>query len=189
MSHLKMLWALLLLGISLIAGGVQAADYRTIEWIELMPADDLEAFLNPPESLNNIEDGSEADQIEGQLDNRSGIDVDDERYTQALVSTRVIASFDGLAVRVPGFIVPLEHDAQQRVTRFFLVPYYGACIHVPPPPPNQIIYAEYPRGFELESLYEPLWMSGTLRTTLTENDMATSAYAMQVDRLDPYEEE
>ena len=175
MSQLKMLWAPLLLAASLMAAGAQAADYRTIEWIELMPADDLEAFLNPPESLNDIEDGTEADQIAGQLDNRSAVDVDDTRYKQALVSTRVIDAFDGQAIRVPGFIVPLEHDAQQRVTRFFLVPYYGACIHVPPPPPNQIIYAEYPKGFKLESLYEPFWMSGTMRTSLTENEMATSA--------------
>ncbi|WP_337924575.1 DUF3299 domain-containing protein, partial [Spongiibacter tropicus] len=188
-SQLKMLWAPLLLAASLMAAGAQAADYRTIEWIELMPADDLEAFLNPPESLNDIEDGTEADQIAGQLDNRSAVDVDDTRYKQALVSTRVIDAFDGQAIRVPGFIVPLEHDAQQRVTRFFLVPYYGACIHVPPPPPNQIIYAEYPKGFKLESLYEPFWMSGTMRTSLTENEMATSAYAMTVDRLDPYEDE
>ena len=189
MSQLKMLWAPLLLAASLMAAGAQAADYRTIEWIELMPADDLEAFLNPPESLNDIEDGTEADQIAGQLDNRSAVDVDDTRYKQALVSTRVIDAFDGQAIRVPGFIVPLEHDAQQRVTRFFLVPYYGACIHVPPPPPNQIIYAEYPKGFKLESLYEPFWMSGTMRTSLTENEMATSAYAMTVDHLDPYEDE
>ena len=60
---------------------------------------------------------------------------------------------------------------------------------MPPPPPNQIIYAEYPKGFKLESLYEPFWMSGTMRTSLTENEMATSAYAMTVDRLDPYEDE
>ncbi|USA42813.1 DUF3299 domain-containing protein [Spongiibacter taiwanensis] len=164
-------------------------NYQTIEWTELMPKDDLEAFLNPPDTYNEIEDGSEADEIASQI--KAALDAPgDSRYEQALVSTRVVPEFDGKAIRMPGFIVPLEFGAnQQQVTKFFLVPYFGACIHVPPPPPNQIVYAEYAKGFKLESLYQPYWLSGTLRTTLIENDMATAAYAIKVDRLEPYTEE
>ena len=162
--------------------------YRTIEWPDLMPKEDLDALLNPPESLNHIPDGSEDDQIASQM--RLAIEqANDSRYQQALVSTRVVLDFDGQAVRLPGFVVPLEFDAgQQRVTRFFLVPYFGACIHVPPPPPNQIVYAEFDQGFKLERLYEPFWLFGTLRATLIENDMATAAYTIKVDRLEPYTE-
>jgi len=107
----------------------------------------------------------------------------------ALSSTRVRPEFDGQSLRVPGFIVPLEFGATEKhVTRFFLVPYFGACIHVPPPPPNQIIYAEYDKGFVLESLYDPYWISGVLTTSLTENDTATSAYSIKVERVAPYTE-
>lgn len=163
--------------------------YQTIEWTALMPKDDLEAFLNPPDTYNEIEDGSEADEIGSQI--KAALDAPaDSRYEQALVSTRVVPEFDGKAIRMPGFIVPLEFgEDEQQVTKFFLVPYFGACIHVPPPPPNQIVYAEYAKGFKLESLYQPYWLSGTLRTTLIENDMATAAYAIKVDRLEPYTEE
>jgi len=168
--------------------------YRTIEWTDLMPKDDLDALLNPPEYLSDIPDGSVEDQIASQM--QLAIEqASDSRYQQALVSTRVVPSFDGQAIRLPGFIVPLEFgggqqfgDGQQQVTKFFLVPYFGACIHVPPPPPNQIVYAEYDKGFKLDSLYEPFWLSGTLSTTLIENDMATAAYTIKVDRLEPYTE-
>lgn len=160
--------------------------FRTIEWTELMPKDDLDAFLNPPESLNDIEDGSPEDQISSQI--QSAIDqAGDSRYQQALVSTRVVAEFDGERIRLPGFIVPLEFgEEEQIITKFFLVPYFGACIHVPPPPPNQIIYAEFEQGFKLESLYDPFWLAGTLSTTMTENDIARSAYALKVEQVEPY---
>lgn len=162
--------------------------YRTIEWTDLMPKDDLDALLNPPEYLSDIPDGSVEDQIASQM--QLAIEqASDSRYQQALVSTRVVPAFDGQAIRLPGFIVPLEFgEDQQQVTKFFLVPYFGACIHVPPPPPNQIVYAEYDKGFKLDSLYEPFWLSGTLSTTLIENDMATAAYTIKVDRLEPYTE-
>ncbi len=183
--------AVILLPLLLLSSSLaQSADagYRTIEWTELMPKEDLDAFLNPPESLNDIVDGSPEDQLASQIQvaiEQAG----DSRYQQALVSTRVVAKFDGQAIRLPGFIVPLEFgDGQQTVTRFFLVPYFGACIHVPPPPPNQIIYAEYDKGFKLESLYDPFWISGVLSTTLIEHDTATAAYTIKVDRLEPYTE-
>lgn len=162
--------------------------YRTIEWTDLMPKEDLDALLNPPEYLIEIADGSAEDQIASQVQ-MAIAQAGDSRYQQALVSTSVVPVFDGKAIRLPGFIVPLDFgDERQQVTRFFLVPYFGACIHLPPPPPNQIIYAEYDKGFKLESLYEPFWLSGVLSTTLTENDTATSAYTIQVDRLEPYTE-
>ncbi len=161
--------------------------YRTIEWTDLIPKEDLDALLNPPESLNDIADGSVEDQIASQMQ-MALEQASDSAYQQALVSTRVVEAFDGQSIRVPGFIVPLEFgDGQQQVTRFFLVPYFGACIHVPPPPPNQIIYAEYDKGFKLESLYEPFWLSGVLNTKLIENDTATAAYTIKVERLELYE--
>ena len=73
------------------------------------------------------------------------------------MSTRVIEAFDGKAIRIPGFIVPLEQNDEQKATAFFVVPYFGACLHMPPPPPNQILYVEYEEGIAVENLYDPYW--------------------------------
>lgn len=163
-------------------------EYKTIDWLALIPQKELDALLNPPEYLNEIEDGSPEDQIANQLSNTIA-QANDDAYQQALVSTNIKTEMDGQTVRIPGFIVPLEFDDDQTITEFFLVPFFGACIHVPPPPPNQIIHVKYPEGLKLEALYDPFWISGTLKTVLTENDMATSAYSMDMARYEAYSEE
>jgi hypothetical protein len=164
-----------------------SAAYQSIEWTDLLPPEDLEAILNPPEELSDIQDGSLEDQIGSQIKNTL-VKASDSAYQKALVSTKVIESFDGKAVKLPGFIVPLEFGENQVVTRFFLVPYFGACIHVPPPPPNQIIDSIYPNGLALKNLYDPFWISGVLSTEITENELAVSAYKIQVQKIEPYEE-
>lgn len=65
--------------------------------------------------------------------------------------------------RIPGFIAPIELNGT-KVTKFFLVPTAGACIHTPPPPPNQIVLIDYPDGFELGSLATPVWVEGKLKS-------------------------
>lgn len=98
-------------------------------------------------------------------------------------------ALDGKRVRVPGFMVPLDLDADEQVTEFFLVPYFGACIHIPPPPPNQIIHGTVQPGFKLDSIYDPQWLIGTLRTQTKETDMASAAYTLVVESIKPYEED
>ena len=161
-------------------------DFRTVEWTELMPDGDLNALMNPPDYLSDIEDGGEEDVLESPI--RGTGDPAGDRYQQALTSTEVRPEFDGQLIRIPGFVVPLDFDERQRVTRFFLVPFFGACIHVPPPPPNQIIYAESAEGFDQASLYDAFWLSGRMSTAMTENDMAVSAYAMKVMAVEVYRE-
>lgn len=164
-----------------------ADEFKTVEWIELMPEDDLEALLNPPDYITDVEDGSFEDQISSQI--RMAItNANDDDYQQALVSTRIIEEMDGKAIRLAGFIVPLEFDDELTITQFFLVPFFGACIHVPPPPPNQIILVNAPQGIEVEVLYDPFWISGVLTTTLSENEMATSAYSMDMHHFELYTE-
>lgn len=166
----------------------KSAKFKTIEWPDLMPQQDLDALLNPPEYLADIEDGSAEDQISSQI-NSAIAAAKDDRYQQALVSTTIKPEMNAQAIRIPGFIVPLEFSDDQVITEFFIVPFFGACIHVPPPPPNQIIHVKYPKGFKLEALYNPFWLSGVLKTTLMENDMATAAYAMEVHLVEDYTEE
>jgi hypothetical protein len=167
---------------------VKPTEFKAIEWPDLMPQQDLDALLNPPAYLADIEDGSFEDQISSQISSSISAAKDD-RYQQALVSTTIKPEMNGQAIRIPGFIVPLEFSDDQVITEFFIVPFFGACIHVPPPPPNQIIHVKYPKGFKLEALYNPFWLSGVLKTTLMENDMATAAYAMEVHLVEDYTEE
>ncbi len=164
-----------------------SSHYTTIEWTDLMPPDDLEALMNPPEELQNIEDGSEADQISSQIQSAIAL-ASDSRYQQALSSTRIRPEYNNKAIRIPGFIVPLSFGENNSITEFFIVPFFGACIHVPPPPPNQIIFGKYPRGFKLDALYDPFWIEGTLSTELVENDMATAAYTIKIDQITDYTE-
>lgn len=167
--------------------GAAGSDFRMIEWTDLIPPEELEILMNPPEYITDIEDGSLEDQISSQISNSIAAASDDP-YQQALVSTNVRAEMDGARVKIPGFIVPLEFDEEQTVTQFFLVPYFGACIHMPPPPPNQIILVDYPRGIEMEELYTPFWISGELKTSISENDVALSAYSMKLAEYERYTE-
>lgn len=165
----------------------QAADYEEIDWVALMPEDDLSALLNRSEFLNDIADGSAADSV----DDFASKQLEDEqaqRYQQALVSTRVIEAFDGKAIRIPGFIVPLEQNDEQKATAFFVVPYFGACLHMPPPPPNQILYVEYKEGIAVENLYDPYWFEGTVKIDNHESALGTSAYSLVLDSFALYEE-
>ena len=178
------------LGVSAAEGQTSSAEKRsftTVEWTELIPADDLDALLNPPQAIADIEDGSWEDQISQQVQNSLAA-ASDGAYQQALVSTRVVADMDGRAIRIPGFVVPLEFNDDQAVTQFFLVPYFGACIHVPPPPPNQIILVNYPQGMAFQGIQDPLWISGMLRASIQHNDVATAAYVMDMAQFETYTE-
>ena len=186
MSNLKIWITSFLLAFNYsIAFGAQ---YNTIEWIDLLPPDDLEALLNPPEYLTEIEDGSPEDSIQSQLRNKVKANADD-RYQQALQSEKIVASMDGKKIRIPGFIVPLEFENEEMVIQFFFVPFFGACLHLPPPPPNQIILVDFPEGVPLKSLYTAFWISGELKTSLIEKDIATAAYTMTMDLYEVYRDD
>lgn len=94
----------------------------------------------------------------------------------------------GRHVRIPGFIVPLE-DSREGMKEFLLVPYFGACIHSPPPPANQIIHvlpATPARG--VKSM-DAVWITGTLSRERTDSYMGVSGYRIAATRIEPYREE
>jgi hypothetical protein len=165
----------------------EETQFQTVEWVDLIPPEVLEILLNPPAYISEIEDGSPEDQITSQISNAT-LEEEEDVYQRALASTDVNTELDGQSVRIPGFVVPLEFDEAQTISQFFLVPYFGACLHMPPPPPNQIILVDAPAGVQMAALYEPFWIEGQISTTVSENDMAKSAYAMQLHRLTPYRE-
>ena len=89
-------------------------------------------------------------------------------------------------IKIPGYIVPVDYNSKGAITSFFLVPYFGACIHVPPPPPNQIIYVRYPTGFSMQALYEPFWITGTLKVETMQSELAESLYTLQGTAINAY---
>jgi uncharacterized protein len=98
-----------------------------------------------------------------------------------------LKKLNGAQVRVPGFMVPLE-DWEQQVTEFILVPYFGACIHVPPPPPNQMAHVLMARNRKVEvNLWDPVWVIGTLKIENVESPYGVVGYQLAAERIQPYE--
>jgi len=98
-----------------------------------------------------------------------------------------VKSLDGKYVKLPGFIVPLESDEGGLLNEFLLVPYYGACIHTPAPPPNQIVYITLDEPFNLISMYDAFWITGTIRTQSYAGLFADTVYRMEADKVEKYE--
>ncbi|WP_456119759.1 DUF3299 domain-containing protein [Vibrio algicola] len=94
---------------------------------------------------------------------------------------------DGKIVKIPGFVIPLEGDANT-VTEFLLVPYFGACIHVPPPPPNQIIYVKFPQGAPVQKLWDVVYVVGKLQTQVLNHELAETGYTMQGAKIEKYDD-
>lgn len=94
------------------------------------------------------------------------------------------ADLQGAAVRIPGYVVPLD-GAAGSLSEFLLVPYFGACIHSPPPPANQIIHVRLSKPQALRSM-DAVWVSGALRNTRQNSAMGMSGYAVEARAVEPY---
>lgn len=110
----------------------------------------------------------------------------DGSMQQLNLDAPVVEKYNGKQVKVPGFIVPIE-TSNQLTTEFLLVPFFGACIHVPPPPPNQIIYVKYPQGVPIATLQDAVWVTGVLSTKGWQGELAVVGYSMQADKINAYD--
>ena len=156
---MKKLFAVALLMLTLPA----FAAAEKIGWKDLIP----EGFTPPP------------------VKPQSYYDANPDEDKQVSLDAPVVESLDGKKVRIPGYVVQLEGNADN-VTEFLLVPYFGACIHVPPPPPNQIIHVEYAEGVPYENTYDAVWIEGTIKVERKEGDLAVVGYQMEADSVEVY---
>jgi hypothetical protein len=92
---------------------------------------------------------------------------------------------DGTAVRIPGYVVPLDRS-ERGISEFLLVPYFGACIHSPPPPSNQIIRVRLPKFERGLHTMDQIWVNGTLQATRSDSTMGMSSYSMAAQSIEPY---
>ncbi len=167
---LRSLLALLLL----TALPVWAGDVRELNWSELIPAD-----APPPPPPVAVHDLS---QLANALEAEAG-----PAATQQSPSAPVVKALDGQEVKLPGYIVPLDVTDEGRVTEFLLVPYFGACIHVPPPPSNQIVHVRSELGVLMDALYQPFWVEGPLKVEHTSSELADAGYQIEASKIYPYE--
>ncbi|WP_412034877.1 DUF3299 domain-containing protein [Vibrio europaeus] len=142
-----------------------AEDTLTLEWIDLIPE-------------------SERNQFDSY--GMPAIDHSGGTMEQSMVGN-VRQELNGSKVKIPGFVIPLEGDANM-VTEFLLVPYFGACIHVPPPPPNQIIYVNFPKGAPVQQLWDVVYVIGTLKTETVSHELAQTGYVIQGTEIAEYDD-
>ena len=147
-------------------------NYRTLQWDDLMPSG-----WNPRAALGGIDvsriaEGS-ADELELQRKMRKIWD-----------NAPVRADLEGQRVRLPGYAVPLEYSTGA-IREFLLVPYFGACIHSPPPPANQIVMVRLQRPTRIRTM-DACWVAGVLGMEHTSTDWGVSGYTLIGHQVDEY---
>lgn len=96
-------------------------------------------------------------------------------------------ALNGKKMRIAGFALPIERQGD-KVTEFLVVPYFGACIHTPPPPANQIIHAKSVKPLAGVRMMQPFWVYGTLAVQRGETIWGVAGYRLTVDKVAPYED-
>ncbi|WP_136440767.1 DUF3299 domain-containing protein [Pacificoceanicola onchidii] len=92
---------------------------------------------------------------------------------------------EGAAIRMPGFVLPMEMTAEG-VTSFILVPYEGACVHVPPPPPNQLVFVTTKTPWASNEPWQAVWVSGRMSTKIRSTDVAEVGYSLVAEKMELY---
>jgi hypothetical protein len=161
--------------------------FRDLSWEDLIPEVELETMSRMMQLTRNPH-GIPLDpdrKMSDQIDEAMGI-MNDPDYDGLMNSINVRNELNQQDIRLPGYVVPVDIGADSSVTAFFLVPYYGACIHVPPPSPNQIVFVIFKEGLKMDELWKPYYVSGTLFTEMHESDLATTAYSMTAATVEEY---
>jgi hypothetical protein len=96
-----------------------------------------------------------------------------------------LAALDGKPIKVPGFVVPLDDD-DTGLSEFLLVPSPQACVHVPPPPPNQMILVRMKGGNAPKRSWGPVWIMGSLHIASNETQFGKISYMLHGDSAEPY---
>lgn len=142
-----------------------AEDYIDLDWDDLLPKDQTTI----PNALRNI------------LPHDESI----AQTSQQPVSSGVRTDWNGQIVRLPGFIVPIDFEGSA-VSAFLLVPFVGACVHVPPPPANQLVFVTTSKPYESKGLFEPVNVIGMFGVSSLRTHIADVGYALSADEIVPY---
>lgn len=157
------------------AQGTKPAPFRELKWEELVPKD-----WDPMKEFKGQDMGA------GLSDTDPRAQAMLQRLREIWDSAPTVPGLEGAQVRVPGFVVPLDEVAEGLKT-FLLVPYFGACIHTPPPPSNQIIHVVTRAPAKVRTM-DPVWVRGTLKTERQNSAMGASGYRLDAVAVEPYVE-
>lgn len=153
----------LLLFLAILPTNSTANAYVDVSWEDLIPDD-----VSYPEIVGEGTVDFENDHWAPVFDGNAG-------KTNTLL--------DGASVRIPGYVIPIGIGADG-VNSFILVPYLGACIHVPPPPPNQLVFVKTEEPWIDTSLWSAVWVSGRLDAATVHNELAEVGYTMVADIIE-----
>jgi hypothetical protein len=149
------------------------SSFRELKWDDLIsPEWNPEAFIK---SLN----------LDMMLDTDSRAIAAMEQLKQEWNNAPANPALDNAQVRLPGFVVPLEREGTA-LKEFLLVPYFGACIHVPPPPANQIVHVIAAKPVPDTATMDAVWVSGKLTLERVQTHLGRSAYRLQAAKIEPY---
>ena len=167
----------------------------TIYWEQLLPEGEIEEidrlfneyYAKLDEQLETQQAQSLFDVAEGEgayanIPEGSALD-----FMPQLGTFNVVEELDGARVRIPGYVLPFEYSASGMVTEFLLVPYFGACIHTPPPPPNQLVYVTAEAPAALGNQWEAIWAIGVLRAKSHMNELGDAAYTLEIEAWETYD--
>ena len=149
---------------------------KTLSWEDLVPPGYTEEELvnNYTKKMQKYRDGDpRAEEAREQL-------------RSAWKAAPVVDALNGKLVKIPGYVVPLEGDGKA-VSEFLLVPYFGACIHVPPPPANQIVLVRT-KAAKIRETFDIVWVTGRVRTERFSNKLADAGYTLEATQVEPYQE-
>ena len=153
--------------------------YKEIAWDELVPKD-----WDPAKRFRNLDLGSMKDGDERAM---RALEAMKEEWDSAPINP----TLDGRKVKIPGFVVPIEEQGRA-VTEFLLVPYFGACIHVPPPPANQIIHVISAKPIKNLKVMDAVWVTGELKAARylkqTPMGMGAAGYRINSTTVTAYKE-
>ncbi len=174
--------ALLCIGVLTFMGSVDAADTpMELKWSQLVPPRAPgDRKLNP--FFSGMPSPSDDQSAPPPLPEGKFMSMK-RRQRGAGQPAPVVTELNGKRVAIGGYIVPLDFDAL-RIKDFLLVPFVGACIHVPPPPANQIIYVTAAEGFEVSGPFDPVKIIGTMSTEPAMTGLADAGYRIDAERVE-----
>ena len=146
---------------------------RTIGWEQLIPAG-----WDPYKDLKALN-------LDGLKDNDPKAEEALKKMRQMWDNAPINPVVLGQSVRLPGFMVPLE-DLPEGSKEFLLVPYFGACVHSPPPPANQIVHVVLDKPTKRFRLMDTLWVTGALSATKTDSHMGVASYRIDAKLVAPF---
>ncbi len=155
------------------AGASTPGPVRTIGWEQLIPAG-----WDPYKDLKALN-------LDGLKDNDPKADEALKKMRKMWDNAPINPLLLGQNVRLPGFLVPLE-DVPGGIKEFLLVPYFGACVHSPPPPANQIVHVVLDKPNKRFRLMDVIWVTGHISSTKTDSHMGAASYRIDAKALTPF---